>query len=127
MRIRLLSDSCAQGWAGWGHGELWLTEDALVRIGKRAPASHAVRALARAGAGAGAGAERDVQRDSWAHYLATHEDVQVMAFEQIVGAKLTAGVATSSLAVRLRYGPKIRLLWKRTPGTLQAIRAVLPG
>jgi hypothetical protein len=121
MRIRLLSDSCANGWAGWGHGELWLTEDALVRIGKRAPASPIMRALTTGPD------EMDVRWDSWAHYLSTHDDVQVLAFDQIVGAKLTTGLATSSLAVRLRHGPKIRLLWKRRPGTLQTIRAVLPA
>lgn len=121
MRIRLLSDSCAKGWAGWGHGELWLTEDALVRIGKRAPASPVMRAF-RTGP-----EEMDVRWDSWAYYLATHEDVQVLAFEQIAVAKLKTGLATSSLAVRLRQGPVIRLLWKRRPGTLQAIRAALPA
>ncbi|HEY0535340.1 MAG TPA: hypothetical protein VGD29_27450 [Actinoplanes sp.] len=124
MRIRLLSDSCAKGWASWGHGELWLTEDALVRIGKRAPASHVAKALSAGPAGR---EEMDVKWDSWAHYLATHHDVQVLAFEQIVVARLQAGLATSSLAVRLRHGPRIRLLWRRTPGTLQAIRAVLPA
>jgi hypothetical protein len=50
-----------------------------------------------------------------------------MAYEQIAGAKLTAGVATTSLAVRLRHGAKVRLLWRRSPGTMQAIRAVLPA
>jgi hypothetical protein len=124
MRIRLLSDSCALGWASWGHGELWLTEEALVRIGKRAPASPILKALT---VGRPSRDEMDVRWDSWAYYLATHHDVQVLAFEQILAAKLTAGVATSSLAVRLRHGPKIRLLWKRTPGTLQALRAALPA
>jgi hypothetical protein len=123
MRIRLLSDSCAQGWASWGHGELWLTEDALVRVGKRAPASPVLKALA---AGAPANEELNVKWDSWAYYLATHDDVQVLAYEQIAEAKLKAGLATTSLAVRLRQGMKIRFLWRRTPGSLQALRAVLP-
>ena len=51
----------------------------------------------------------------------------VLAYEQIAGAKLTAGVATTSLAVRLRHGAKVRLLWRRTPGALQALKAVLPA
>jgi hypothetical protein len=124
MRIRLLSDSCARGWTTWGHGELWLTEEALVRIGKRAPTSPILKALT---VGRPSRDEMDVRWDSWAYYLATHNDVQVLAFEEILAAKLTTGVATSSLAVRLRHGPKIRLLWKRTPGTLQALRAALPA
>jgi len=121
MRIRLVSDSCAKGWAGWGHGELWLTDGALVRVGKRAPVSPVLRALATPAA-----EEMDVEEESWAHYLATHEDVQTLAYEQIVDAKLKSGLATTSLAVRLRQGMTIRLLWRRTPGALQALRAVLP-
>jgi hypothetical protein len=124
MRIRLLSDSCARGWAGWGHGELWLTEDALVRIGKAAPSGPAAAALTTA---LTPREEIDVQRDSWTHYLATHKDVLVLSYEQIAGAKLKAGVATTSLSVRLRHGTKVRLLWKRSPGSTQAIRAVLPA
>jgi len=124
MRIRLVSDSCARGWAGWGHGELWLTEDALVRVGKRAPVSPLLKALT---VGAATNEELDVEGDSWAYYLATHDDVQVLPYSEIVEAKLTAGVATTSLAVRLRPGVKTRLLWRRTPGSVQAVRAVLPG
>jgi hypothetical protein len=120
MRIRLLSDSCAKGWASWGHGELWLTEEALVRVGKRTPAPPMFRWMTTRD-------EMDVRWDNWAHYLATHQDVQVVAYEQIVRAKLTAGVATTSLALRLRHGTKVRLLWRRTPGTMQAIRAVIPA
>jgi hypothetical protein len=29
---RLISRSCTTGWLDWGHGELWLTETALVRV-----------------------------------------------------------------------------------------------
>jgi hypothetical protein len=123
MRVQLLSDSCAKGWASWGHGELWLTEDSLVRVGKRAPASPILKALT----GETSRDEMDVRSDSWAYYLATHDDVQVVAFEQIADVTLKTGVATSSLAVRLREGPKVRMLWKRTPGALQALRAVLPA
>jgi hypothetical protein len=124
MRIRLVSDSCARGWAGWGRGELWMTEDALVRIGKAAPSSPAAAALTTA---LTSREELDVRADSWAYYLATHRDVLVLAYEQIAGAKLTAGVATTSLAVRLRHGAKVRLLWKRSPASTQAIRTVLPA
>jgi hypothetical protein len=124
MRIRLLSDSCARGWANWGHGELWLTEEALVCIGKPAPQSPAAAALTTA---LSPKEEIDVRWDSWAYYLATHKDVLVLAYEQIAGAKLKAGVATTSLAVKLRHGTKVRLLWKRSPGSMQALRAVLPA
>jgi hypothetical protein len=120
MRVRLVSDSCAKGWTTWGHGELWTTEDALIRIGKKKPTPPMFRWLTSR-------EEMDVSPDSWAHYLATHEDVQVLAYDHIVRARLTAGVATTSLALRLREGIPIRLLWKRDPQAVRTLRSTLPA
>ena len=44
MRVRLLTESCTKGWLSWGPGELWLTDDALVRVGRTELAVRAVGA-----------------------------------------------------------------------------------
>jgi hypothetical protein len=124
MRIRLLSNSCTRGRSSWGQGELWLTGDALVRVGK--PELTALPAVGLTDVLPGPH-DFDVSGEAWASYLATQHDVMVLAFSQIVMAKLKAGLATSSLAVWLLHGRRAKLQWKRSSGALQAIRAVLPA
>lgn len=55
MRVSLLSTTCSTRPFGTGRGELWLTEDALVRIGKPGWAMRAAAASGLAGAGLCAG------------------------------------------------------------------------
>lgn len=50
MELRLLSTACTTSWTDWGHGELWLTPRALVRVPRRELTVRAGVAGARAAA-----------------------------------------------------------------------------
>jgi hypothetical protein len=135
MRVQLLSDSCTTGWLHWGHGELWLTSDSIVRIGKRrltlASAGRGAmagfhggalggftRELARAGSVSSA---REVERSDWLAYVADHRNVITIDLADVTSARLRAGLSTSRLAVGMRDGRRIKLLWMRNQFALEAL------
>jgi len=143
MRARLLSDSCTKGWASWGHGELWLTDNEVVRIGKpsltaRAAFAGAAAAMGGALGGALSSASRTGQRmrpsategievtpEQWSAYLAEQKDVLVLPTSEIMSVTVKTGLSTSALAVKLRDGSLAKLLWKRAPGVVEALRESL--
>ncbi|MFF5078174.1 hypothetical protein ACFY36_14070 [Actinoplanes sp. NPDC000266] len=143
MRVRLLSDSCTKGWTSWGHGELWLTDDALVRVGKRDLTVRAMLGGAAAATGGVLGVaaalglaalskpaphhDMDVDPGAWFGYVAAQKDVLIISYAQIASATLKEGLTTSSLTVRLQDGFSAKLLWKRSPAAVRALRQVLPG
>ncbi|SNY73035.1 hypothetical protein [Paractinoplanes atraurantiacus] len=143
MHVRLLSDSCTKGWASWGHGELWLTEDALVRVGRPALTARAVLGGAAGAVGgllggalataALAGLSKpaptqdiEIEPGAWFGYIAARKDVLIFPYARIIMATFKEGLTTSSLTIRLRDGYDAKLLWKRSPAAARVIRSVLP-
>ena len=131
MRIFLLSDSCTTGWLDWGHGELWLTPEHLVRIGRR---GLTLRAAAGGAAGAGGGvlgfmafkaadkilggsrpvpgAAVDVDEEMWERKVASHpRRTLTLGREQIAKLELRDGISTSRLSVEMADGGRHKLLW----------------
>ena len=120
--------------ADWGHGELWLTPDHLVRIGRR---GLTLRAAARGGAGGGAmvatgvlglmavaaadkvfdgrrpvpGAAVDVDEELWERGVSNPRRTLFLGLEQIVRLELRDGISTSRLNVEMADGGRHKLLW----------------
>ncbi|MEC5198308.1 hypothetical protein RCH21_000516 [Arthrobacter sp. PL16] len=135
MNVSLLSDSCTTGWMNWGHGELWLTPDHLVRIGRR---GLTLRSAALGGAMGGAmvaggilapkaveaadrkfgenrlkpGASMDVDADQWERQIAAHPQRTLMLpLKHIANVDLRLGLSTSRLNVAMTDGKRHKLLW----------------
>ncbi|WP_104180261.1 hypothetical protein [Arthrobacter sp. B0490] len=135
MRVSLLADSCTTGWLHWGHGELWLTPEHLVRIGRR---ELTLRAAAKGGALGGAavaagvlglravsaaekaldegrlrpGDSVEVENDLWAREVGRHpQRTLVLSRELMTEADLKTGIITSRLNLEMVDGRRHKLLW----------------
>jgi hypothetical protein len=114
-----------------GHGELWLTPEHLVRIGRR---GLTVRAAATGGAAAAGGvlgltafeaadkffggrrpvpgAAVDVDEELWEREVASHpRRTLILDLEQIAKVDLRDGISTSRLNVEMADGERHKLLW----------------
>lgn len=139
MRLQLLSDSCTTGWAHWGHGELWLTPESIVRIPKRGLTLAAAGRGAAAGLGAGAAGalareigrasracvDLDIERSDWDAYLASYPAHLQVDMADLVGAHLRAGLTTSRLRLVRLNAPRVKLLWMRNETAVPALHAAL--
>ncbi len=150
MQVLLISDQCTTGWAHWGHGQLWLTHDSLVRVGLRSLTARAATrgGLANFGAAGGLAAralekrrgltteelERskvtgdpvEVDADEWHAYLAKHEPMVLkLEFYDILQANLRNGVSASRLLITTREGARRKLLWTPNRVAGDALRRAL--
>ena len=137
MKITLLSDSCTTGWAHWGHGELWLTSDSIVRIGKRSLTIASARRGITGGAVGGlahevlrgrtfAGHPVDVDRAEWERYVGGFRNTLVIDLGDVVRASLRVGLMSSRLSIVTRSGRRVKLLWMRNPTAVAELRSALP-
>jgi hypothetical protein len=138
VRVRLLTESCTKGWLSWGLGELWLTDDAMVRVGRSeltlratgiGPLSGALAAATRpvAWMTPSPSTAADIAPDVWTAYLRERtDDIMVVPLAQIASARLKGGLFTSALAMRLLDGTTRKLLWSRAPGVIETLWEHLP-
>ena len=137
MQVRLLTESCTEGWLSWGPGELWLSDDAVVRIGR----TELTRRAAGMGSlgGALAAATRPIAGmtpspstpvtiapEAWTAYLRQHTEIRYVPFAQIASAGLRGGLLCGALTMHLRDGTSRKLLWLRNPDVVEALRPRLP-
>lgn len=128
MLIVRVSDSCTTGWAHWGHGELWLSPDALVRVGKSSITWGAIKRGATSGLAGGALGStmreihrarsqglvvEDVDGPAWVRQVRGEDHVLYVPLEAIAGADVVAGITTSRLKLATRDGQEFKLLWMR--------------
>lgn len=148
MKAVLLTTSCTTGWMHWGHGELWLTPEALVRIGKReltvkaalgaapgaalgvvaGPAGH-VAALVTEGLSSGSdsvGREVELEQGQWEwDLMQRRKDVLSVPIRWISRAELKSGVSTTRLRIQTADGTRHKLLWMNNAVAKSALQAAL--
>lgn len=125
MRFRLISLSATTGWLDWEHGELWLANDGILRRrrGWLATASaDGLDPLRMTGA-----VLPDVQQDFSEPEL---ENVRRsgglwVPAEQVLSARLRAGILTGRVSLGLADGRFVKLLWARSPVTFDSLQESL--
>ncbi|MEG9247930.1 hypothetical protein V6S67_07520 [Arthrobacter sp. Soc17.1.1.1] len=138
VRIALLADSCTTGWLNWGHGELWLTPDHVVRIGRReltlrsAAKGGAIGGAAAAAGGLGLlavqaagkkfastrpapGAVVEVEKETWAGELDHQPKALILGRDDIDTLDYRPGISSSRLRIRMTDGSEHKLLWLPNP------------
>lgn len=151
MRVVLLTNSCTTGWMQWGHGELWLTPDSLVRIGRK---KLTARAALEGGAGSALGAVAgpighlaalvggglwtrqrdrrdlgrvaDVEHAAWVlDLMQRRDDVLAIPLRWITRADVRSGLSTTRLRLHTVDGAEHTLLWLNNAVAVPVLRTVL--
>ena len=148
MKAVLLTNSCTTGWMHWGHGELWLTPEALVRIGKRELTAKAalgaapgaalgavagpaglVAALVAAGLASGpssVGREVELEHGQWEwDLMRRRKNVLSVPVRWIARADLKSGFSTTRLRIHTTDGARYKLLWMNNAVAKSALRVTL--
>ncbi|MDA0164228.1 hypothetical protein OM076_28415 [Solirubrobacter ginsenosidimutans] len=127
MPTQLLSRSCTTGWADWVWGDLWLRPDALVRVARGWDATRAA-AKARRQRGGGSTVDLDMPVPSEAELrdrTAATARSRWIALDDIEQARLRTGLTTSRLAVVMRDGERMKLLWLKDDPAHDVLQGVL--
>jgi hypothetical protein len=133
-----MTEWCTTGWLSWELGELWLTDDALLRVGSSeltvraanlAPLSGALAAAKRPVPGMAPAplTAVDISPAAWTAYLRERTDVLFVPFAQIASATLRGGLLNGRLTMRLHDGTTRKLLWLRSTDVTRTLRNHLPA
>jgi hypothetical protein len=128
MPTQLLSRSCTTGWADWVWGDLWLLPDALVRVTRGWDETRAA-AKARRRRGGGSTVDPDMpvapgEAELRDRTVATARS-RWIALDDIEQARLRTGLTTSRLAVVMRDGQRMKVLWLKDDPAHDALQRVL--
>lgn len=122
---RLVSRSCTTSWSDWNHGDLYLTAEALVRVRLPVPTAEGRRLADTVGP-----TPRYQDLPSIAEagpLLALDPTNRCIPLADITSARLRRGVLSSRLALSLRDGTHLKLLWLRVDPAYEVLRQELPG
>jgi hypothetical protein len=126
---RLISRSCTSGWFDWVWGDLWLTEDVLVRLSRGMTETRRA-ARRRKGQGGGStvtemGAIDAMTPDALNDRLSADRRNRRALLGEIRTAKLHRGVLNSRLSLILHDGTRIKLLWLKDDPAHDILKEVL--
>ena len=128
--MHLISRSCTSGWFDWTWGDLWLTEDALVRVTRgRDEARRAAVEYKQQGGGSTVGPNPGAEfvpgpaelRDR----VAGSERNRWIELGEIRQARLRRGIKNGRLAVVMRDGSRVKLLWLKDDPAHDVLHTVL--
>lgn len=121
----LVSRSCTSGWLDWIHGELWLTETALIRsrLTYRETRGHGVQATVSSPT------QEVVMPGRLAsdRVRAAHRTNRYVSMTDIRRAALHRGLFSDRLSITLDTGARYKLLWLRADPAYKVLREALPG
>jgi hypothetical protein len=121
----LISRNCTTGWSDWIHGELWLTDSALIR------SKLSLRQTVENGLRPSVTVSTPTQPVLLPGYLArtrvvtAHRKNRYFSMTEISWAVLHRGVFTDRLRVTLDNGAKHKLLWPRADPASDVLCKVL--
>lgn len=126
---QLISRSCTSGWFDWVWGDLWLTEDALIRISRgKTESREAARERKRQGGGStvpNADAIDAMTPDALNDMVSSDAKNRRAALAEIRTAKLRRGILNGRLSVVLHDGTRIKLLWLKTDPAYEILADIL--
>ena len=126
---RLISRSCTSGWFDWVWGDLWLTEDALLRISRgMAESRKAAQERKRRGGGStvpDAGAIEPMTPAELDAKVSSDPKNRRVALGEIRTAKLRRGLLNGRLSVALQDGTRIKVLWLKTDPAYEVLAELL--
>lgn len=114
----LLSNTCTTGWLHWVPGELWLTDDAIVRVPRGA--RDAFRPEGVLGSQADAMALKYAQA-----FSQRRSEITYIPFADIRSARLRAGRTTDRLALDTNTGGQYKFLLPREDQAFRVLREQL--
>jgi hypothetical protein len=110
---RLLSRSCTTGWFDWVWGDLWLTEDALVRLSRGMPETReaARQRKGRRGSSTVTDPIPTMTPEALDARLSEDRRNRRAPLAEIRTAKLRRGLLNGRLSLVLQDGTRIKWLW----------------
>ena len=108
----LVTDSCTTGWLDWVHGELWLSEVALIRI--RRTLGQTFMSARRGPTTSGTPALTSPASLAPEQVTARHSRNKYIALDEIAAAALHRGRLNDRLNITMRSGVRHKLLWLRS-------------
>jgi hypothetical protein len=120
---RLISRSCTTGWFDWVWGDLWLTEDALIRLSRGMPETK--RAARKRKGGSTVDAVEATTPEALGGRVSADRMNRQAPLGEFRTAKLRRGVLNDPLSLVLEDGTRIKLLWLKADPAHDVLAEVL--
>jgi hypothetical protein len=118
----LISASCTTGWLDWIHGDLWLLPDGLLRVrsGLEATIEHANQRTVLDD-----GDQRQFGVGELERLQGEHKSNLWIPADEIVSAGIRNGPLSGRLALTLKGGRRVKLMWLRADRASEPLKKAL--